>query len=1053
LFYVHASTSALIVFFSSGVDNESNNNEWNNNTGKEGRVNFVATTDMFDDVDTDARTKIELELHIYEHLFFLWQEQINKKDYNLDRSFQIPKKYADNTTSKISRQKSTSGKKSHHSYYQTHKDTKQQQQQCLDMSSSSLPSPCNHTITSADDIADVVRKQYHLPTTNAGPCPEHDIQFQSVCDLKRNSALSSIGTTVKAVKIRHERNSIKNTSNSKNNHEKMFDQCSMIGKMIIMTKYVIPWLNKMRVFQIDEKDCDDDEDDFSSLFDIVTRYLSIQYRLIEMALAHAILEVGWKDLKMNERRLSRTRRQSALSSTNIENYHNTTDANNIDKGGNDCGNKKIDDIDTEADSLPPCQMSRILNYCLKGFSFIPTTVSNGNILSQTIMNKSDKAEPSDNNKRPPDSLRPLKDQLDILHKFFSLQLEKCDNALLAVRISDVLCLLASESQSMMISNNSSHHVSTSTPLNNDDHHMEGWDILHTLYPINPDCCHITDKKNDNINNNAKRCFAILEPPRIFAIITHHYLKNHGGKNTPVSSALDGLIRYASLGSNRNIARQRCSVLRHALLTFWSMMDQTDCVKNFQYLFSVLNSAIETFSKPGEDVIAAEQPSRNHPSSYEKKLPKRQRSRDNKGGSAQKLSKFMSRCNSSHVPGLSERSFHIFFELLVRMILSSLSISSPYQVQTQQDTLLSKYNLRATKDDNENCKKKPEHIAKSPYQTIEQLVSLLCDMINFFVRHCKIFPASSLSFLLKSCFLTARVIEWQLEKCVQWRNIQPVISDDSDHLNPNFDLGSVCYLQQLIDSFASCSGVIVALCDLIRRQAVQKHQIQVIKNRKRNSSSVENNHTGRDDATVSWDDNEKNDGINGEVWMYASAHKQVQKIVLYCTKLAEYFRVVCTSHNLVPPKFAQNSATGGTILIGGKSDSSEKREHDWSVWNVVQMKEELLLSRTTLESVQSKHGSGGIPSKYREEFDKNNQPQQFTNESDAKSIIVDESSVNKEFKHDSKSPNGTLSKYDKNFFDGNSLVIDSDCSNSSSSFLSEDEFGITGDWGCSDSDEC
>jgi hypothetical protein len=168
--------------------------------------------------------------------------------------------------------------------------------------------------------------------------------------------------------------------------------------------------------------------------------------------------------------------------------------------------------------------------------------------------------------------------------------------------------------------------------------------------------------------------------------------------------------------------------------------------------------------------------------------------------------------------------------------------------------------------------------RTPYYDIQNLVSLLIEIIDFFQQTCKVFSKNTVALVLRICIIVIKLMEWQLSICIEWRNSRPLLTEEEEEAG-FLDLASVSLLQPLIASYANCASVFAAFCDKIRLQATK-------------IDGKKNKHL---DKSLDAD-------MEGESWIYATFQNSVATLLLRCEKFVVILRETSKAHNLRPPRF-------------------------------------------------------------------------------------------------------------------------------------------------------
>jgi hypothetical protein len=102
---------------------------------------------------------------------------------------------------------------------------------------------------------------------------------------------------------------------------------------------------------------------------------------------------------------------------------------------------------------------------------------------------------------------------------------------------------------------------------------------------------------------------------------------------------------------------------------------------------------------------------------------------------------------------------------------------------------------------------------SPYHHLQESFGLFRRLIELYQSHIAIFPRKSASAISNVSKDMLSVAVSQLQRCVDWRNAQPLLSVQEREALKH-DPGSIKFLQQLLDAVSShTAGTVLTLCDL------------------------------------------------------------------------------------------------------------------------------------------------------------------------------------------------------------------------------------------------
>jgi hypothetical protein len=152
---------------------------------------------------------------------------------------------------------------------------------------------------------------------------------------------------------------------------------------------------------------------------------------------------------------------------------------------------------------------------------------------------------------------------------------------------------------------------------------------------------------------------------------------------------------------------------------------------------------------------------------------------------------------SSIPGLTGASFPVYYEVLLHMVVATVAVSSPVMPATKNSIT-------------------------SPFLHFERLAQLFGSLIAIYKAKFDIFPRRSLTTVFNSSRCMSSVIIYQLNRCVEWRNRQPMLYMEEIAAGVH-DVASIRYIQRLLDSFGT--NVVentLALCDFVDSQSSGQH---------------------------------------------------------------------------------------------------------------------------------------------------------------------------------------------------------------------------------------
>jgi len=422
--------------------------------------------------------------------------------------------------------------------------------------------------------------------------------------------------------------------------------------------------------------------------------------------------------------------------------------------------------------------------------------------------------------------RPVFEKLKVL-------LLQCEDAFLACRIVDLVSILCFKGSAGRGSTTpGAGAICKGSKLS--------WAVLHTVY-----AGHSSIASPDASDRLAR-------PPPAFTYAVRKFTKDAAHK-TDAASALAALDKYASLST---LQMKENAVLRYAFLSHWglSSLFQASPCEDLRNLIESLRAYLENIS---EDIEGACRQTR------QKKRPKKdtEKPRERNLGCLP---------TDIDIPGLTAKSFPVFFEGLLHTIVVFFSLAMPGNGAGY---------LHKDHDSHDS-------VSSSPYDQIQVFSRLFRDMAEIFASRFKLFPRRMLTTVVRASFLIVESCERQVLNCLTWRNAQPMFKH-SDLKKGRIDYASSRFLQNLVDAMAyNCAGSAILFCDLVKSQAKKKQ------------SHMED--AGCDDDG-DYEPSIDVVGIEGENWAYASSHKSIANLLLRGEKLLDSLRAICSSYNLCPPR--------------------------------------------------------------------------------------------------------------------------------------------------------
>jgi len=233
-------------------------------------------------------------------------------------------------------------------------------------------------------------------------------------------------------------------------------------------------------------------------------------------------------------------------------------------------------------------------------------------------------------------------------------------------------------------------------------------------------------------------------------------------------ALEGTILRNASGASEGISNT--VMFRHGLLRHWALLSHSaltlsELERHFSHLISELGSFLDNLENAVDNVHEDEEKD-----TEEVRLA-------NKGKST-----------VSAIPWLSGATFVDVFELLLHMIVGLVAVTSP---TTKLASSM------------EHC---------GPYYHLDHVFRLFRSLIDVYQKRILVFPRKVTSKVSNACRFMLSATAAQLNRCVDWRNSQPILSPDQRQANI-YDAGAMQYFQKLLDSMAAnIAGRVQSLCE-------------------------------------------------------------------------------------------------------------------------------------------------------------------------------------------------------------------------------------------------
>ena len=345
-------------------------------------------------------------------------------------------------------------------------------------------------------------------------------------------------------------------------------------------------------------------------------------------------------------------------------------------------------------------------------------------------------------------------------------------------------------------------------------------VLNTIYVINPDMCVLNHDQRNEWNRR------ISNPPLSFSLFLHEQIETNAESPVVISSLRD--LNNIVLCTHKTYAQS--AILRHFLLTYLSLMQPKEYASQFRTLINYLRQMLEQFEQ---------EKSKTSTINYQQ--------------------------HKSPIPGLTVSSYPVYFEVLMNMLVALIALSSPTVAKFKMDNSMNLGRL------------------ESPYINLQDLTEIFREMMNLFYRNYDHFPKRCLNTLIKTCFSTTQIIDFKIKTCVEWRNKQPIPTDEEKNAGL-IDQASVAYLELLINDVALCTASIVDFCNAIMNKVNQNWATSLDTGKKMKTDKEYVN----------------NDNVKGTLLNHGSNHKDLAMLHLKCEKLMISLRITCRQHNIIPP---------------------------------------------------------------------------------------------------------------------------------------------------------
>jgi hypothetical protein len=237
---------------------------------------------------------------------------------------------------------------------------------------------------------------------------------------------------------------------------------------------------------------------------------------------------------------------------------------------------------------------------------------------------------------------------------------------------------------------------------------------------------------------------------------------------PVVRIVNRILSKQLQRENKNIPEFVClqfGLIRHFGLLTTSKVGLSFLIKHLSSLISSLKSLVESL-----DVAFFSN-----------------RTDDEEKNSETMHSKKRKTCHTSSVYGLEVATIADYFDTLLNLAVATVGALNPGEPMNGS--------------------------ISSPYQVFEECYGLYRNVIELYQASIFAFPRKSAATVTCASKDMLSIAFHQLQRCIDWRNQQPILSNQ-ERSSGKLDMGSIRYLQQLIDTIMSHTAVpILRLCDL------------------------------------------------------------------------------------------------------------------------------------------------------------------------------------------------------------------------------------------------
>lgn len=276
---------------------------------------------------------------------------------------------------------------------------------------------------------------------------------------------------------------------------------------------------------------------------------------------------------------------------------------------------------------------------------------------------------------------------------------------------------------------------------------------------------------------------ILPPPYPFRAATQHFMPIPS-EVAPENDKTERMIYNAITRMGRTKAGSgKNFFLAHGMLRHWGLLALSPrCFSSFDVHLRRFLSNVHSFLSEVQDPVARiDAPSRQIESSDgdDEYLPPQSR---------RELTITMP--TTCKIRGLNASSFSTYFDTLLQMTVATTSIFSISRESTPVDV---------------------DH----PFERFESFVAIFGSLIKLCEEKLHIFPSNALPAILNSSKHMLNAVSYQVKRCIEWRNSQPVILVHEIHAGKD-DSASAQYLEDLVDSVGNnVVGRVHSFCASVR----------------------------------------------------------------------------------------------------------------------------------------------------------------------------------------------------------------------------------------------